>query len=160
MADLEGFGLSGILAIVVTVLLVAALLPAAVNSATGANFSDRQSTVTLNVGESYNLSDTNATVMLDSANSTNATYTFVADGDSETVTVDENANSSVTVNSVTYNVTVTDASSSQQTATAEIAYQVNSGGLAQEVWILVPLFIVLAPLLILVGFATSKADQI
>lgn len=160
MVNTKGFGISGILAIVVAVLLVSALFPAAISSATSADFSSRHDTVTLNTGESYNLSDTNATMTLDTVNTANATYTFAASGDSATVTIDEGNSTNVTVNGVTYDVTVENLNNTDQTATADVSYQVSNGGLAQEVWILVPIFIVLAPLLLFVSFATDQSDKI
>lgn len=160
MADFDDYGVGSVIVIVVTVLLVAALVPPAVNSATSADFSSREANVELMEGEMYNLSDTNATVLLNNASSNTANYTISAESDSSQFELSEDQNTTVTVNSIDYTVNVTSVMGEQDTATAIVKYQVSSGGAAQDVWILVPLFIVLAPALLLIAIAMSGKNKI
>lgn len=159
MADLDGFGVSGIITLVVALLLSAALVPPAISSATNADFSSRTDTIQLQTGETYNLSDVNTSVTFDSYTQTNATYAL-ENGGSSSITLQEGENGTVTVSDVSYNVSLESLDTANNQSTIEVQYNVSEGGTAQSVWGMVPLFIVLAIALYFIQFAVSGSDRI
>lgn len=159
MPDLDGFGISAVLFIVVVAILAAALLPPAINAATSADFDDRTETFTAGVGNTENLTDTDIVATTDSVTDTGATYTL-SNGDSETATIAEGSNSTLTVGGTDFTISVLSVDNSSQTATASIDYQSGSSGFATNIWGLIPLFMVLAVALLFIEFAIDSNNGI
>lgn len=159
MPDLDDFGLSAILFIVVVAILSSALLPPAINAATGADFNDRTETATWDVGETRNLTDTDVVATLDSVTTSDATFTL-SNGGSATTTISEGSDSTVTVGGTDFTISVMDASNTSQVATATINYETSSAGIASDVWTMVPIFMVLAVALLFISFAIDGNEGI
>lgn len=160
MAKMGKFGISGIIGIVVAVVLASALVPPAINSATSAEFDERSQTFTLTEGDTQNLSDTDVNVTLDNVTSSpdTAEYTL-ANGGSETVSLEEDENDSVTIDGTDYNISVSEIVTDDNESTATVEYKTdNGGGVAADLWFMIPLFIVLAIALYFVSFVTNGRD--
>lgn len=164
MADFDDFGVGGIIAIVVAVLLAASLIPPAIGAATSTDFSQRTDLADLSEGESYNISATNLTVSLNDVNATNSEATFeFTDGDTATTesrTLSQNENASVSLDGVDYTVNATSVDTTDNTAILEIEWQSpDNGGVAQDLWYMIPLFMVLAIALFFVSFVTKGSGS-
>lgn len=161
MVSRKSFGIGGIITIVVVALIAGALVPPAINAATGADFSEQTETFGLAEGQTYNFTTANVSATLDNVNgsTSEATYSFVGGPDSDTLTIAEGDNASTTLNGTTYNVNVTEVDGTNNEATAVVSYDTGGGGTAGTIWNMVPLFMVIAVALLFVGFAgKDKSD--
>lgn len=143
-----------ILALVVAGVLIGYILPIGI----GAVNEPIQSTQTQDIGETYNVSsnlDSEVTSVTDGTSATVAlTDTEAGETQSQTVNVSENGTYNLPGGDVT--VTVNNATSGTP-STAELTYQVPSdfgwSSGAQSVYGLIPLFLILAPLVVIVGWS-------
>lgn len=164
MVDTDNFGIGGIIILVVVVLIATALLPPAIGAMTSADFDSRTANVELSESESYNLSDTNVSVTLDSVNATGnnlANYTFADNGDTASISLAESENETVTVAGTDFTTNVTEVSGSQNTASAIVTYQVgNGGGVAGDLWNMIPLFMILAVALYILFMGLNQKNEL
>ncbi len=135
-------------------LMVAFLLPVAIGAVSGPD----STTITQDTTETTELKNgLNAT--LDSVDTTadTASYTITANGDSTTATVDNGTSTTVTVDGA--DVTISPESISTGQATTEYEYPTTYGwgtG-ASAMWAIIPVMIVLAAFLFIVGVAMKRA---
>lgn len=164
MVSRNSFGIGTVVTIVVVALIAGALVPPAINAATGADFSEQSESFGISEGQTYNFTTVNTSATLDNVNGSTtpseATYTFESGGDSETLTIGEGNNASTTLNGTTYNVSVTQVDAPNDEATAVVTYDTDNGGTAQSIWAIVPLMMVLAVALLFVGFGTNARDNV
>jgi len=133
-------------------LMAAFLLPVVIGQLGGAE----AATYALDVGNSTELQP-NMTATLDSVNTTaspsTATYTINASGDTATATVANGSNTTVTVDGADVTINVTEVSTGSATAEFESPRTYGWGGGAGALWGILPLLLVLAIFLFVVGMA-------
>lgn len=169
MGKLKNTGVGGIIAIVVTIMLVAYLVPPAITAATTADeqFGNYTDNVVLMEGENVTLSNTGAKLNVtnvtytDDATTNTSTYEINDSGSVGSVTIDEGANSTLTVNGVDYNITVnsiTEPTAGNYSVDTTVQFQ-TGGGTASSLWFLVPLFMLVAVVVYFAMYASNGADM-
>lgn len=141
-----------IIPIFLVALLASFLFPVVIGAMSGAE----EATHNQSVGETMELQPgLNAT--LDSVDTTadSATYTINASGDTATATVDNGTNSTVTVDGADVTIGVENVETDSATATFDYPRDYGWGGAASSLWVILPLLIVLALFLYVVGMATD-----
>lgn len=139
-----------VIGLFVAMLMAAFLLPVVIGQLGGAE----AATYALDVGNSTELQP-DMTATLDSVDTTadTATYTINASGDTATTTVDNGSSATVTVDGADVTINVTEVSTGSATAEFESPRTYGWGGGAGALWAILPLLLVLALFLYVVGMA-------
>lgn len=141
-----------VIAIVITGLIAAFLMPIAVNAIAGPSTASSTLQPTNTTDFKYNLNVTLDSVDVSGATD-NATYTINADGTTSTVTIDEGANTTTTVDNADIKISVTDVTSANATADYEYPTTYGWGGGAAAMWVILPVILVLGVFLYFVYLA-------
>lgn len=142
-----------VIGVFLVALLAAFLMPVALDAIAG----DETSTITQNVSDTDTVQpDLNVTLDSVDTSGDNATYTVNASGDTATTTVDNGTNETVTVDGIDVTIAVTDVQTGQ--ATADVSYPTDYGwgSGASAMWAILPVIIVLAIFLYIVGLALAN----
>ena len=143
---------SVVVAIAVSALIVAFLLPVALGMFGGMT----ETTVTQNVNDEETLTS-DLTITLDSVtDGTDATYTVATDDDSDTVTADLDTTETATVDGYDVHITPTDIGTDSATATVEYPTTYGWGSGASALYGIIPVMIVLAAFLVMIGVAYRR----
>lgn len=170
MAKSVDTGVGSVIAIVVAIMLVAYLFPPAINQATTADeqFGNYTDTSVLGEGENTTLPNTGAELTVtnvtytDSSTTANSSeYEINDSGSVGTVTINEGENSTLSVNGVDYDITVnsiTEPTAGNYSVDTTVKFQ-SGGGTASSLWFLVPLFMLIAVIMLFAVYATTGADM-
>lgn len=145
---------------IVVGLFVAAMMAAfLIPIAMGAMTSPDVTSIQQNTTETVNIQD-DMNVTLDSVDTASSpstgTYTVQAGGDSATATVGVDENATVTVNGADVTLSPDSVSSGSATTQVESPTTYGWGGAASSLWFILPLLIVLAVFLYIVGMAVGR----
>lgn len=136
-------------------IMIAFLLPVGIGAMTDAETAtynqSTSETVELQPGLNATLDSTDTTGATD-----NATYTINASGDTSTVTVDNSTNTTVTVDGVDVTIEPQDIRSGSADTQYEYPATYGWGNGATSLWNILPVIIVLAGFLFLVGMAVKQ----
>lgn len=140
-----------IVGLFVASIMAAFLLPVAIGPMTDGE----TATVVLDTSETYE-AQPGLNVTLDSVtNDTSATYTVTAGGDTANPTVNQGANTTVTVDGADVTIAADDVTSTNATTTITSPTSYGWGSGAAAMWAILPVLVVLAVFLYFVGMATG-----
>lgn len=142
-----------VITLVVAGLMIAFLFPIVINAMGGA----AELTVTQEVGDSTELQP-NLTATLDSVDDTagSATYTINASGDTVSESVDEDSNTTVTVDGTDVTIHPETVTTTNATTTYSYSDTYGWGGGAAALWNILRVIMILAAFLFLVYLATEQ----